>query len=122
MHTVRRAETDPRRWCPEGKFETGFPSIHRNASDAHPSDDDLTRILHRMLPIYFADYLGMQDTLDPLFAAMTLCGGPIQGANRPHLTSRSSSPRSPFPRSCSLAGMTLSAPCAGRRRGFPDRN
>jgi proline iminopeptidase len=47
--------------------------------DAHPSEDELSRILRRMLPIYFADYLGMRDTLDPLFGALTLYADPSQG-------------------------------------------
>lgn len=50
--------------------------------DAHPSEETLSRILHRMMPIYFADYLGMKDTLDPLFTSMTLFDGPGQGVER----------------------------------------
>jgi proline iminopeptidase len=50
--------------------------------DTHPSEADLSGILHRMMPIYFADYMGMKDVLDPMVAAMTLFEGPNHGVER----------------------------------------
>lgn len=45
----------------------------------HLSDDHLTSLLHRMLPVYFADYSGLRDTLDPMFEKMRLFEGPSHG-------------------------------------------
>lgn len=50
--------------------------------DARLAEDELSQLLLRMMPIYFADYEGMRDTLDPMFSTMTLHDGPGQGVER----------------------------------------
>ena len=63
------------------------------APDNHSSEQDLSRILRRMMPIYFSNYVGMKETLDAMFAAMTLFEGANHGVElrpfdvRPHLGS-----------------------------------